>query len=110
MCRQLAATSTAQRLTLGVAVPVDRVVALEPEHGVEQALVARVDQLPDEADQRQREHDRQEERALVEPGEPELLVQQDGEEHARARVGDRERDGQPDQVVLRAPARTAGRS
>src|SRR6476469_3618926 len=47
-----------------VAVPVGRA----PRDRVEQALVTRVDQLPDEADEGQREHDRQVDARLVEPG------------------------------------------
>ena len=69
-------------------------------------LVGSVDlgrlQLPDEADERQRQHDRQIERRLINPRPAHLLVEQHRQEHPE-RGGDQEGHGQPDQVVSHGP-------
>ena len=58
----------------------------------------RVHLLPDEADDRQRQDDRDEERALVDPRAAHLTVQQDGEEDPDRR-GDEDERQQPQDVV-----------
>ena len=62
-----------------------------PEDVVDEALLRRVLELPDEADDGQRQDDRQVQRALVEAGEPDLLVEEHGEEDAERR-GDEEEE------------------
>ena len=64
-------------------------------------LLGRVLELPDDPDDRQREHDRQVEHRLVEARAAELAVEQDGEQHPDRR-GDEHQQGQPDEVVGRA--------
>ena len=63
------------QVDLRVAVPVD----LGVEDVVEQALVPRVEQLPDEADQGEGQHDGEVEGSLVEPAPSHLAVQDHGE-------------------------------
>ena len=88
-----------------VAVPVDGAAG----QTVDEALVLAVDQLPDEADQREGQHDRQVDRRLVDPRPADLPVEQDGEEDAERRR-DEEVHGQPDEVVLhRGPERRVDR-
>ena len=87
------------QVDVGVAEPVDQVALLGgPEDVVEQALLRRVDELPDEADDGQREHDGQEEDALVDARATDLLVEQVGEQQPEHRRHEREED-QPDDVV-----------
>jgi len=89
-----------------VAEPVDQVALLgAAEQVVEQALLRRVDELPDEADDRQRQHHRQVQGALVDAGRPELLVELEGQEQPEG-GRDQQEEHQPDEVVLhRRPER-----
>src|SRR5262249_56819187 len=71
----------------------------------DQALRRRVDELPDERDQCEREHDRQEEDALVDPRAAQVLVQLVRKEEAERRRHERQ-ERQPDRIVLdRRPER-----
>src|SRR5450631_1287761 len=83
-----------------VAKPVDRVVvAVAPDQGVDETIVLGVDQLPDDADECQRQHDRQEQDALIDAAALDAAVDDDREQHAE-RGRDQDEDEQPDGVVL----------
>ena len=83
-----------------VAQPVDDVpCVVGAQDAVDEALGRRVLQLPDEADDGQRQHDRQVQRALVEAAAADVLVEEDREEDAQRR-GDQQEPGEPDEVVL----------
>ena len=81
-----------------VAQEVDAVAVGTAEDRVHHALVLGQDQLGEEADDRQRQRDREVQRALVEPAEPQLAVEQDGQEDPE-RGGDQPEEDQPQQVV-----------
>ena len=78
--------------------PVDDVVLAGPAQDVVDEPLRRVHLFPDEPDDRQRQDDRDEERALVDPRAAHLTVQQDGEEDPDRRRDEHERQ-QPQDVV-----------
>jgi hypothetical protein len=77
--------------------PVGR-VAGAPENAVQGAVVARVHELRDEPDDRERQHDGHVDHALVEPAEPQLLVQEPAK-NSPSGVGDQAEEREPEQVV-----------
>ena len=82
-----------------VAQPVDQVAcAVEWKEVVDEAVGGRILQLPDEPDHRERQHDRNEEDALVDARAADLPVEQHRQEHAERRR-DQAEERQPDQVV-----------
>ena len=89
-----------------VAQPVDaRCPAGGPEDAVDEPLRG-VHQLPDEPDDGQRQHDRDEERALVDARPAHLAIEQDREEDPD-RGGDEHEHEEPQEVVPdRRPERT----
>ena len=94
-----------------VAQPVDHVALLVgAQDAVDEALGRRVLELPDEADDGQRQDDRQVQRALVEAGAADVLVQEHGEEDARCGVAMNMKKPSQMRLCDAAPARTAGRS
>jgi len=94
------------QVDLRVAEPVDQVALLgAAEQVVDQPLLRRVDELPDEADDRQRQHHRQVDGALVDARGLELLVELQGQEQPEG-GRDQQEEHQPDEVVLhRRPER-----
>jgi hypothetical protein len=83
-----------------VAEPVDRVVvAGAADQRVDEAVLLGVDELPDDADERQRQHHGEEEHALIDAAALDTAIDDDREQHAE-RGGDQDEDEQPDGVVL----------
>ena len=85
-------------LSDGLPEPVDDVVLAGPAQDVVDEPLRRVHLLPDEPDDRQRQDDRDEERALVDPRPAHLAVEQDREEDPDRRRDEHERQ-QPQDVV-----------